>query len=100
MNKAIRKRSSLFESIVWTRIAKSMKEKGYAHVAGVLPDEICEEFIANYDLLIYRKTVTMERHRFGLGEYKYFDDPLPPLVRTARETIYPHLAPIANVWME
>lgn len=77
-----------------------MKEKGCAHVAGVLPDEICEEFIANYDLPIYRKTVTMERHRFGLGEYKYFDYPLPPLIQTARETIYPHLAPIANTWME
>ena len=28
---------------------------------------------------LYRKTITMERHRFGLGEYKYFRYALPDL---------------------
>ncbi len=41
----------------------------------------------------------MERHRFGLGEYKYFDHPLPPIVQVVREEVYPYLAPIANDWM-
>ena len=42
----------------------------------------------------------MERHRFGLGEYKYFDYPLPDIIQTIRENIYPQLVPIANQWME
>ena len=41
----------------------------------------------------------MERHNFGLGEYKYFNYPLPGIVQELRENIYPNLAPIANNWM-
>ena len=42
----------------------------------------------------------MERYRFGLGEYKYFNYPLPNLIQNIRENIYPKLAPIANAWMK
>ena len=47
----------------------------------------------------YRKTVIMERYRFGLGEYKYFSYPLPHLIQTIREETYPKLAPVANTWI-
>jgi hypothetical protein len=57
--------------------------------------------IATYDKPeLYRKTITMERYRFGLGEYKYFNYPLPEILQTIRETVYPRLAPMANQWME
>jgi hypothetical protein len=42
----------------------------------------------------------MERYRFGLGEYKYFNYLLPGLIQTIRENVYPHLAPIPNSWMK
>jgi hypothetical protein len=42
----------------------------------------------------------MERHRFGEGEYKYFDYPLPPLVTELRRAFHPGLAAIANAWQE
>jgi hypothetical protein len=77
-----------------------MHKKGYTVVPRVLPDKYCEEFIENYDNLDYRKTVVMERHRFGLGEYKYFNYPLPDLIQTVREEVYPKLAPIASTWVE
>lgn len=42
----------------------------------------------------------MERHRFGLGEYKYYDYPLPDIIQNIRAHIYPYLAPIANTWFK
>jgi len=42
--------------------------------------------------------VDMARFHFGLGEYKYFAEPLPPLVRELREGFYPRLAAVANGW--
>lgn len=91
----------MFSAVDWKVVAKEMHDKGYALVRQVLPDKYCARFIRGYDdPNAYRKTVTMERHRFGLGEYKYFDNPLPELIETAREQIYPRLAPIANTWAE
>jgi hypothetical protein len=90
---------AILGSIDQTEVALAMHDRGFAHIPAVLPNEVCEEFIANYDHAIYRKAVIMERHRFGLGEYKYFNYPLPEFVQDAREAIYPMLAPIANTWM-
>ena len=42
----------------------------------------------------------MERHRFGLGEYKYFSYPLPEVIASVRQEIYPYLSAIANTWMK
>ena len=85
----------------WTAIAEAMNQKGYALVPNVLVHENCEELIGGYSKAdLYRKTITMERYRFGLGEYKYFTYPLPDLVQTIRENVYPQLAPIANGWMK
>ena len=40
----------------------------------------------------------MSRFRFGVGEYKYFAAPLPPVVQSLREEFYSRLAPMANRW--
>jgi hypothetical protein len=42
----------------------------------------------------------MARFRFGLGEYKYFAMPLPPIVAELRASLYPRVAPVANEWMK
>ena len=87
--------------IDWRHVAEGMHAKGFAHVPGVLTVEACRQLIAGYDEpKFYRKTITMERYRFGLGEYKYFTYPLPEILQSIRETVYPQLAPIANQWME
>jgi hypothetical protein len=91
----------VFSDVDWKIVAIEMHDKGYALVPRVLPAEYCRRIVRDYDKpALYRKTVTMERHRFGLGEYKYFDHPLPELIEMAREEIYPKLAPIANTWAE
>jgi uncharacterized protein len=40
----------------------------------------------------------MRRYRFGEGEYKYFNAPLPALIDGARHAFYPPLAELANEW--
>jgi uncharacterized protein len=85
----------------WSRIADDMHSGGYAVIHGLLSAQQCDELKKGYDDPgVYRKTVVMERYRFGSGEYKYFNYPLPVIVQTIRETIYPRLAPIANDWMK
>lgn len=84
----------------WQQLTEEMHDKGHAILPNLLTEPQCDELVQLYDKAdIYRKTVTMERHRFGKGEYKYFEYPLPNLLQTIRQEIYPHLVPIANSWM-
>ena len=83
------------------KTTEEMHTKGYSILPGLLTNEQCEKLKAQYgDSKFFRKTVVMERYRFGLGEYKYYSYPLPDLIQEIRETIYPKLAPIANSWMK
>ena len=85
----------------WQSLAREMNDRGYALIKDILSPGECDNLIKMYEnTTLYRKTITMERYRFGKGEYKYFNYPLPPLIKMIRETIYPHLARIANNWMQ
>lgn len=85
----------------WPSITESMHQKGYAIARNLLSATQCGELINNYNIHhLYRKTVVMERYRFGFGEYRYFDYPLPNLIEEVRKGIYPYLVPIANIWMK
>src|SRR5580698_923429 len=84
----------------WARITEDMNSKGYAVAANILTGEECDALIGQYDdTALYRKTIIMEHHAYGLGEYKYFLYPLPGVVQQLRENVYPKLAPTANSWM-
>ncbi|MDJ1504729.1 2OG-Fe(II) oxygenase [Xanthocytophaga agilis] len=89
------------DALNWQSITTEMNEKGFACLSVLLSETQCEELIQQYDdPSLYRKTVVMERYRFGLGEYKYFQYPLPDTIQTIRESVYEHLAPVANGWMK
>ena len=92
---------SKLEAVDWEYIASALHEKGYAIIPEVITGKQCTGLIHLYDKPGgFRKTVNMDRHRFGSGEYKYFDYPLPGTVQILRELLYPKLAPIANIWMK
>ncbi len=86
-------------NVDWDSIANRLNRGGYAVITSVLNDEECERLKDDYaNTGMYRKTVVMEHYRFGLGEYKYFNYPLPDIIETIRTNIYPYLVPIANTW--
>lgn len=89
------------ESMDWNSIYNSLNEKGYASVKGVLSKKECENLSGMYSSnQLYRNVINMQRYRFGKGEYKYFNYPLPPAIQVLREELYQPLASIANEWMQ
>lgn len=89
------------DSLNWPEISGQLNEHGYALLGDTLTEAECDSLTGQYhDKTLYRKTIIMERYRFGLGEYKYFNYPLPGIIEQLRHSVYPHLAPVANKWME
>lgn len=83
----------------WTRIEATLDREGWAVLPGLLSPQGCIGLAAAYDDdTAFRSTVTMARHGFGRGEYRYFAYPLPPVISALRTALYPHLAQIANRW--
>jgi len=89
------------DTLNWPTIEQSLWDRGYARTPPLLTPEECNKLVSLYGKdEKFRSRTDMARHRFGVGEYKYFADPLPPLVQQLRERMYPRLAPIANRWMD
>jgi len=83
----------------WERLASELDERGFAQTGPVLTTEECEELASLYDVPErFRATIDMARYRFGEGEYRYFDAPLPDLVDEVRRAFYPPLVRVANGW--
>ena len=85
--------------IDWAEIGTALDERGFALTRALLTPSDCAELRVLYtDPARFRNRVDMARYRFGVGEYKYFSEPLPPIVQEMRERMYPPLAAIANRW--
>jgi len=85
----------------WTQIYSDLHNRGYAIISSVLSKGECEHLSGLYaDDDLYRNTIDMKRYRFGSGEYRYFNYPLPPSIHVLREELYKPLSKIANDWMQ
>jgi uncharacterized protein len=83
----------------WHAISAGLDATGCAVVDGALSESECTSLAESYaDEELFRSRVVMSRHGFGRGEYKYFAYPLPAVVATLRDALYPPLAEIANRW--
>jgi uncharacterized protein len=78
----------------------SLDREGFAITAPMVDAATCAQLAGLYTAAedTFRSTVTMARHGFGSGEYKYFARPLPGVVQALRRAMYARLAPIANAW--
>ena len=86
-------------TVDWTGVAAALDTQGFAKLPVVLDPIECDTLAALYTQdARFRSRVDMSRFRFGVGEYKYFAAPLPPIVQSLRQEMYTRLAPLANLW--
>jgi uncharacterized protein len=89
------------EQLDWDAMAEQLHLHGFAKTEILLTQEECSAISEQYSTeSLYRSRVVMARHGFGLGEYKYFQYPLPNMHQATREALYPPLAKVANHWQE
>jgi hypothetical protein len=83
-------------------LGMALDQSGYAVIHRLVNDEACAALASLYDGAAerFRSTVTMARHGFGRGEYKYLARPLPDIVQNLRESLYGPLCGVANEWAE
>jgi len=83
----------------WTSVARSLDDLGHALIPRLLTAAECRNVASLWSQPDrFRSHVDMAQHRFGDGEYRYFAEPLPPIVDVLRREAYARLAPIANRW--
>ncbi|NIH79983.1 MULTISPECIES: 2OG-Fe(II) oxygenase [Amycolatopsis] len=83
----------------WPALTRDLNDLGCALTPPILSPAECRELAALYDDPgRFRSTIDMARFRFGSGQYRYFDHPLPDPVARLREAFYPRLLPVARDW--
>ncbi len=85
----------------WQKVTDELDQFGTATLGQLFSEEQCNELVGLYDASdAFRSTISMARHGFGLGEYKYFANPLPEIISASRKALYARLSPLANRWSE
>jgi hypothetical protein len=83
----------------WPGIESSLDQNGCAVLQGLFTSTQCDQMADLYHQEeLFRTRIDMARHGFGMGEYKYFNYPLPAGLSELRAELYLRLAPIANRW--
>ncbi len=83
----------------WEAIERALDQRGHAVTPPLLAPAECRAVGRMWrDEGRFRSHIDMARHRFGVGEYRYFAEPLPPVVARLRTWAYARLAPTANRW--
>jgi len=87
------------DGVDWAGVAVELADLGCALLPRLLSVSDARDLVNLYDRdEAFRSTVTMRRHGFGEGEYRYLAAPLPEAVEALRHALYPHLLPIARDW--
>jgi len=85
----------------WAALGRDLDERGHALTTPLLTATECRRLAALWEQRDrFRSHIDMAQHRFGLGSYRYFAEPLPEIVAELRREAYARLAPLANRWSE
>jgi hypothetical protein len=87
--------------LAWPGIVEELDDVGVGTTETLLQAAECRALDDLYqEDGLFRSTVDMARHRFGEGQYRYFDHPLPTIVADLRAAFWPHLLGVARTWAE
>ena len=87
------------EAADWDAVAAEINEVGGALLPELMTPAECAAVRALYpDDGLFRRTIDMSRHRYGQGEYRYFQQPYPQPIEALKQALYPWLLPIARDW--
>ncbi|MGF7234211.1 MAG: 2OG-Fe(II) oxygenase [Frankia sp.] len=85
--------------VSWDKVALDLETHGFAVIGPLLHDRQCAEMSAMFhDDDRFRQSVSLSERGFGAGRYRYFANPVPPLVTRLRQLCYAPLADIVNRW--
>jgi hypothetical protein len=85
----------------WTKVSLDLDVYGAAVLPGLRSAADIQTATALSNGPAASRTPALDEQRaWGDGDYRYFRYPMPELVSGLRTTLYPYLAPIANVWNE
>lgn len=87
------------ESADWDAVAAELDGLGSALLPRLVTKAEATTLRGLYsDDRMFRATIDMRRHRFGEGEYRYFQRPYPKPINELKRALYPRLLPIARDW--
>jgi hypothetical protein len=86
------------QELNWDALTTRLDEDGFVQTPTILRADECRDLAGRFEDGRFRSTIDMRRYRFGEGEYKYFDAPLPDPIEHVRRALYPPLARLANEW--
>ena len=90
-----------YHTLNWAEHQQRLSETGFTLLPPLLSADECRELANLFDAPEhFRKTIVMQKHGYGRGEYKYFNYPLPPAVAALRHELFRQLVPVANDWNE
>ena len=83
----------------WAALTDEVNDYGCALMPQLMTRQECAQIAGLYDdEQRFRSTINMGRHRFGEGEYRYFDAPFPEPIEALKQALYPKLLPIVRDW--
>jgi uncharacterized protein len=89
------------DGLDWAAATDGLNDVGCSLTDTVLSPSECRDIADLYDDDgRFRSTIDMARFRFGEGQYRYFDRPLPEIVGKLRAALWPHLLPVARNWAQ
>ena len=88
------------ERLPWDELEAQLDESGFAITEPVFDADECAALADLFDAGASAPRSTWPATASARARYRYFDRPLPAEVGALRESLYAHLAPVANRWAE